>query len=151
MGAAQGHLPIADRVEARKCFIELNTCGVEVSLSEKRQKELMRADETVFPKARREERDDKIEDWSGGKASFWEWHHYHCSINASFVSPFSLQLVKQSFLCPKQEVARELHIAVHLKVGRLHHREARTWQTAEVVPTIPDPLPTAPENPRAVA
>ena len=34
MGAAQGHLPIADRVEARKCFTELHTCGVEVSLSE---------------------------------------------------------------------------------------------------------------------
>lgn len=48
-------------------------------------------------------------------------------------------------------MARELHIATHLKVGRLHHREARTWQTAEVVPTIPDPLPIAPENPRAVA
>ena len=29
------------------------------------------------------------------------------------------------------------------------HREARTWWTAEVVPTIPDPLPTAPEKPWA--
>lgn len=50
MGAIQGHLTIADRVKVRKCFIELNTCGVEVSLLEKRQKELILAMKQLLQK-----------------------------------------------------------------------------------------------------
>lgn len=71
MSAIRKHITCAREVKVRKCFLELNIQGAEVSFLKKRQKEAMTlVKEKAFTKARRQ-------GWAGHgrgtekKASFW--------------------------------------------------------------------------------